>query len=577
MSHTPNFDAKVKLILDATEPGERTCTVSGKTWNVTEKEIDVYRKHVVPPMTVSPLVRQWLLTTQWPGGQWWYNKHAESGKPIITPVHPATGIRVLPDEEWYARDFSNIFLELDVSKPVFPQLIELRKKVPTSANRNFEKTENSISVVSLGDQNSYFVVLCKSKDTFFSVSALDTESSSEVYNSSSITNAYQVIHCERIFNCQYVRESKDCLNSAFLFDCRNCEFCFGATNKRNKKFLWFNEQLTEGEWKKRRDAVDLGRRSVARQHLEQFDALLRSAIWPENFNDQCENSIGEYLSKATNCEYVYYADGGARDEFHTSYSIGRCERNAYSASIINAQDLFMGSDNGSSFNCKFSYLIGRCQNLEYSTDCFGCENCFACVGIRNKKFCIFNKQYSEEEYWQKLDALKCAMLDRGEYGQFLPAKMSPAYFQECGAFKYFNADMSFGTKIDAHTFAAEDEGAIGRELASATEITNAKEVPDCVDDLDGWAGKPLYDEDYKRRFSLIGPEIVLYKKLRIAPPTQHHVKRYIDMCHTSNLGEFSERSCAVCKKTVTIALNPTYPDRTIYCMQHYLEFIEKNG
>ena len=577
MSNTPNYDAKVKAILDATTPGERTCAITGRPWVLTSKEIALYQKHQVPPMDICHLARQWVLTTQWPGGQWWYNQHAETGKPIITAVHPASGIRVLPDEEWYARDFSEICFDLDVAKPVFPKLIELRKLVPTSAYRNYEKTENSISVVSLGDQNSYFVVLCRSKNTFFSVSALDTESSAEVFNSSAITNSYQVIHCERMFNCQYVRESKDCLNSAFLFDCRNCEYCFGATNKRNKKYVWFNEQLSQSEWEKRRDQVDLGSRRVALEFRLTFDALVRKAIWPENFNDQCQNSIGEYLTKATDCEYVWYADGGARDEYHTSYSIGRCEGNAFSASIVDAQDLFMASDNASSFRCKYSYLVGHCQNVEYSTDCFNCENCFGCVGLRHMKFCILNKQYSEEEYWRNLDALKCAMLERGEYGQFLPAKMSPSYFPECGAFKYYNADPAFGKKIGAHTFEAEAEGAIGSELSGAQEVTDSKNVPDNVDDLDGWSGKPLYDAGYKRRFSLIGPEVTLYKKLRIAPPVEHFVKRYADMCHTANLGEFIQRPCAKCNKIVVISVNPTYPDRTIYCREDYLKFIEANG
>ncbi|MBU1758444.1 hypothetical protein KKG31_04785 [Patescibacteria group bacterium] len=31
-------------------------------------------------------------------------------------------------------------------------------------------------------------------------------------------------------------------------------------------------------------------------------------------------------------------------------------------------------------------------------DCIGCEFCFGCVGLRNKKYHIFNKEYSYEEY-----------------------------------------------------------------------------------------------------------------------------------------------------------------------------------
>ena len=57
-------------------------------------------------------------------------------------------------------------------------------------------------------------------------------------------------------------------------------------------------------------------------------------------------------------------------------------------------------------------------------NCRNINNCFACVGLRKKRFCIFNVQYSEEEYWQRVDELKCVMLERGEYGEYFSAAFS---------------------------------------------------------------------------------------------------------------------------------------------------------
>jgi len=308
MSKTPNYDIKIKPVLDALKPNtEITCPISGEKRVLTQKEIDVYRKHLAPPKDYAPVVRMQMLTTQWPGGQWWYNKHAETGAPIICPVHPASGIKVLPDKEWFAKDFSELSLDLDINQPFFDQLIALRRNVPSSAGRNYKEAENSIAVVSLGDVNSYFVVLSRSKNTLFSVSALDTESSAEVCNSSGITSSYQVVHSERIYNSQYVRESRDCLNSAFLFDCRNCENCFGATNKRNAKYVWFNEQLSKDEWEKRRAEIDLGSRKVLEEYITQFQELVgHKAIWPENFNLNTENCTGEYILDSTNIKNGFY-------------------------------------------------------------------------------------------------------------------------------------------------------------------------------------------------------------------------------------------------------------------------------
>lgn len=59
----------------------------------------------------------------------------------------------------------------------------------------------------------------------------------------------------------------------------------------------------------------------------------------------------------------------------------------------------------------------NCSRSKYCTLCFdsydcilsldlrGCSNCVMCVGLRNKSYCIFNKQYSKEDYYKKLEEL----------------------------------------------------------------------------------------------------------------------------------------------------------------------------
>ncbi|KKW34121.1 MAG: hypothetical protein UY79_C0005G0064, partial [Parcubacteria group bacterium GW2011_GWA2_53_21] len=39
MPKTPNYDAKVKSILNATQPGERVCELTGEKWVMDEEEI----------------------------------------------------------------------------------------------------------------------------------------------------------------------------------------------------------------------------------------------------------------------------------------------------------------------------------------------------------------------------------------------------------------------------------------------------------------------------------------------------------------------------------------------------------
>ena len=78
MSQTPNYDVKVKTILDTLKPGERVCSMTGEKWMMTEEEIGWYKKFNVPPPKVSPLTR-WKHHGAWyVGYQYWYQKHPET-------------------------------------------------------------------------------------------------------------------------------------------------------------------------------------------------------------------------------------------------------------------------------------------------------------------------------------------------------------------------------------------------------------------------------------------------------------------------------------------------------------------
>ncbi|HBL39816.1 TPA: hypothetical protein DDZ10_04070, partial [Candidatus Uhrbacteria bacterium] len=105
MSHTPNYDAKVKMILDATTLGERVCPISGETWKCTQEEIDWWRKFNVPPTDVSPMARRRWLTGFNLGLEMWWNKDMLSGEKILSYVHPDNKIQVVEDTRWYAEDW----------------------------------------------------------------------------------------------------------------------------------------------------------------------------------------------------------------------------------------------------------------------------------------------------------------------------------------------------------------------------------------------------------------------------------------------------------------------------------------
>jgi hypothetical protein len=47
-----------------------------------------------------------------------------------------------------------------------------------------------------------------------------------------------------------------------------------------------------------------------------------------------------------------------------------------------------------------------CTDCHFSSLLNSCSNCFGCVALSHKKYCIFNKQYTKEEYFKKVEELK---------------------------------------------------------------------------------------------------------------------------------------------------------------------------
>ena len=82
MSRTPNYDAKIKIILDNLQPSERSCALTGEKWQMTQEEISWYRMFSVPPCSLSPQTLWLILQGFCVGYEWWWHKHPLTKKPV---------------------------------------------------------------------------------------------------------------------------------------------------------------------------------------------------------------------------------------------------------------------------------------------------------------------------------------------------------------------------------------------------------------------------------------------------------------------------------------------------------------
>ncbi len=122
--------------------------------------------------------------------------------------------------------------------------------------------------------------------------------------------------------------------------------------------------------------------------------------WQHTENSKYINATGQvkdsYLAfNSANIDSVLYA-------FSVSDSY-RCINCANTDNASESMHVFSSSNVNS---CSFIENCENCVDVHYSDNMKNCEHCFACSHLSNKRYHIFNKEYSKEEYEKIVSELK---------------------------------------------------------------------------------------------------------------------------------------------------------------------------
>lgn len=119
-----------------------------------------------------------------------------------------------------------------------------------------------------------------------------------------------------------------------------------------------------------------------------------------------------------------------------------------------------------------STQINRSSNIYYSSFLDSCSFCLGCVGLKNKSYCLLNKQYSKEEWTALAARIFASMEADGTLGRFFPASMNPYYFNDTLAAMVFD-------DFDRDEITAE--GFLWRDAPVRADIPEGAEVVETAD------------------------------------------------------------------------------------------------
>lgn len=174
------------------------------------------------------------------------------------------------------------------------------------------------------------------------------------------------------------------------------------------------------EWMSRKwDPLTYGRDfDFSRPFFEQFAELERVVPKISLLIRNCDNS--DYVNneeEQKNC-YMTFAGAYCRDCYYGRFLI-ECTDCVECMNCLKSQLCYECINAINSYHCQFSQSIENCSELMFCDQMIGCNDCIGCVGLRQKKYCVFNEQKTKEQFEQakkdlleNLSARKAACVSR---------------------------------------------------------------------------------------------------------------------------------------------------------------------
>src|SRR3989344_2333291 len=338
-----------------------------------------------------------------------------------------------------------------------------------------------------------------------------------------------------------------CVNTFFLYDCKNCINCFGCTNLRNKSNCMWNEQLTKEAYDKQLKELNLNSFKNLMLAKEKFENLKMKAIRRYANIIRSTNVSGDNIINSDNCQNCFDLFGEVKDckfitncaiKFYTSYD-------GYGVGA-NSELVYEAMDSGvDASRLLFTLTAWECLNTEYCINCHGSNNLFGCVGLRNKSYCILNKQYTKEEFLKLREEIMKHMMEmpysdkRGNvyrYGEYFPAEISPFGYNETVARDYF--------PINKNDIIKNGYKYIEKEKPEYQATRMAKYLPDNIKDTDEQILKEVIEcESCRRPFKIIENELIFLKRFNLALPRKCFECRHQERFKKVNPPKLYHRQC----------------------------------
>ena len=549
----------------------QTCSVSGRTFEVSDTEME-QRKYfgLESPPETAPEVRVRTLGAFWPHFYLHERTCDKTGKKIVSIFSEHCPYPVWHKDEWM-KEANPPGAVFDASQDVFPQMWEFFQKSPIPHNTG------------VGNENcEYADDWWYSRHCYLCHSGFECENLTYCYRARKCNDCQylafatdcelcvDVINSHKCFNVTFALNCQQITDSAFLYDCRNCNNCLFCFNLRNKEYCIGNVQMTKEQYEESKKKWDFSTRSGYENAKENFITMMSKDIaWHRALViDRSEACTGNFIDHSKGCLNCYFMDN-SEDCINCVRSVSGSDKNCLDSIGHFNGELLCNSAiaQDQCYEVHHCFNVIQCKNLEYCGNCFQCKHCFGCSGLKGKEYCIFNTQYSEEEYENLRNQIIEKMKSTREYGKFFPGYFAPNPYDESFSAVHFPLDLetqkSLGFRLPETSGREKPEGALSIDA-----------IPDNCDDADESLCQNVYwDDQAQKPFRISKGDIAFAKNNRTPLPHSFYARRLVENFRWMHYnGQNRQTTCGKSGKPIETNWPAAYDGR-ILSEEEYLQVI----
>jgi len=550
---------------------QRSCEQCKGSFEITESDLAFIdqvspvfagkKEPIPPPILCPPCREQQRLSFR---NEWsLYHRECDlTGKKIVSIYSPDKPYIVYEQSEWWSDRFDPLAYgrDFDFSRPFFEQWQDLSLAVPRASIHNPNSENCEYTNYSGENKNCYLVVgTIGSEDALYSYRSSRCKNICDCYDPYECELCYEVSFSKKLYNCRHCIQCHLSSGLTLCSYCSGCEDCFGCVNLRNKKYHIFNEAFEKKEYEQKIQALLQDMPGSIARYQEFKKTQPHRAVDTINCEDcrgdnliNCKQSRDVFIVKdAEDCRYCSFCEG-IRFCMDTNFC-NNCELQYHSTNLVKNYHVLFGN---------FSWYDKNCI---YVTSCFNSSDLFGCIGMKKHSYCIFNKQYTKEEYEALVPKIIEHMRKTGEWGNYFPPEYSPFGFNETAG--YIERPIDRETALKRGWKWHEESKVSQQKSGKAYEIP--REISDVPDDI---ISHVLTCDVTGKSYKIIPQELKFYRQMNIPIPRKCPDQRYKERVALRNPHKLWKRPCMHCAKEMETTYAPDRPE-IVYCEECYLNEI----